>query len=261
LTPFSGASLSLPLPGSSQSIAAPAAAVYRRDLETGDTLLVSRGNPTEAAPAGEAADGEAYEAVFVGESDCEGRLPRRGLDQPHRGHAAGVRGLPDFCAAPTTELVSLDEAGEPFEQAPAPSTTTAGRVAFIAQGASFELRLLYVRDLAPGQTTLPARASGPEGEPADYEVTDRKSAVIAARGCRAIFATNAMNLIGEEEAALPGSETFVRQLAPCKPAPPEEEGTGAGPGPAPAPGAGGGQGSQDAPTAGTSGPSRPPRCG
>jgi hypothetical protein len=214
--------------------------VFRRDLRTGATLLVSRGNPTEAAPEGEPADGEAYEAVFVGTSDCEVAFLGSGSTDLTAGTPPplGVY-VRDFCASPpTTTLVSLDGEGDPFEQALAPSTTTDGRIAFIAQGAPFEPRLLYVRDLAAGTTTLLARASGAEGEPADYEVADRDAARIASGGCRAIFTTVANNLIGEEEVALPGAETFVRQLTPCKPAPPaEEEEAAAGPGPVP----GGGQ--------------------
>jgi hypothetical protein len=197
---------------------------YRRDLVTGENLLVSRGNPTEAAPDGEPSDGEAYEAVFVGSSDCEVAFLGAGSTNLVAG-VSPVFGVyvRDFCAAPpTTALVSLDEEGEPFEQALAPSTTTAGQIAFIAQGASFEPRLLYLRDPVAGRTSLLARASGAEGEPADYEVVDRKSARIAAGGCRAIFTTLANNLIGEVEEALPGAQTFVRQLAPCKAAPPEE---------------------------------------
>ncbi len=214
--------------------------VYRRDLQTGETLLVSRGNPTEAAPDGEPADGEAYEATFVGASDCEVAFLGAGSTDLAEGTPPpyGVY-LRDFCASsPSTALVSLDEGGEPFEQALAPSTTTDGRIAFIAQEAFFEPRLLYVRDLAAGQTTLLARAGGPEGEPADREVVDRGSARIAAGGCRAIFSTDALNLIGEEEAALPGVETFVRQLEPCtrEEEEAEEAGTGPGPGSGTAPG-------------------------
>jgi hypothetical protein len=198
--------------------------VFRRDLRTGATLLVSRGNPTEAAPDGEPADGEAYEAVFVGSSDCEVAFLGAGSTNLAEGVAppAGVY-VRDFCASPpTTTLVSMDEEGNPFEQALAPSTTTDGRIAFIAQSAPFEPSLPYLRDPATGQTSLLARASGPEGEPANYEVADRKAALIAAGGCRAIFTTLANNLIGEVEEALPGAQTFVRQLAPCTPVPPEE---------------------------------------
>jgi hypothetical protein len=197
--------------------------VFRRDLRTGATLLVSRGNPTEAAPDGEPADGEAYEAIFVGTSDCAVAFLGAGSTNLAAGASPqyGVY-VRDFCTSPpTTTLVSLDEGGSPFEQALAPSTTAAGQIAFIAQSSPFEPRLLYVRDPATAKTTLLARAAGPEGEPANYEVVDRGSARIAAGGCRAIFTTLANNLIGEVEEALPGAQTFVRQLAPCKPAPPE----------------------------------------
>jgi hypothetical protein len=246
--------------------------LFRRDLQTGETLLVSRGNPTEAAPDGEISDGEAYEGVFVGSSDCEVAFLGAGSTNLVEGVSPlyGVY-LRDFCAAPaTTTLVSLDEEGVPFEQAVGPSTTADGRVAFIAQDAVFEPRLPYLRDLAAGRTSLLGRASGPEGEAADYEVVDRKAAVIAAGGCRAIFTTLANNLIGEVEEALPGAQTFVRQIEPCKPTPPEEAGgTGGGtdpgngqtdPGGATDPGASGsagdtGKSSSSTPTAGAPAPS------
>ena len=202
--------------------------VYRRDLRTGETLLVSRGNPTGAAPEGEPADGEAYEAVFVGSSDCEVAFLGEGTTNLSVGaHPAFAIYLRDFCVAPpVTTLVSVDEGGEPFEQAVSPSTTADGEVAFIAQGAPFEPRLLYLRDPAAGRTTLLARASGPEGEPANTEVADERAGSVAAGGCRAIFTTVASNLIDEEEVALPGAETFVRQLAPCRsPSTPEKEET------------------------------------
>jgi hypothetical protein len=210
--------------------------VFRRDLRTGETLLVSRGNPTEAVPDGAPADGEAYEAVFVGSSDCQvaflGSASTNLTDDVPPPLGVYVR---DFCSSPPkTALVSIDEEGKPFEQAVSPSTTTDGEIAFIAQGAVFEPRLPYVRDLAAGQTSLLARGSGAEGEPADYEVVDSGAARIAADGCRAIFTTLADNLIGEEEVALPGAQTFVRQLAPCKPAPPEEPEGDGGPRGAPA---------------------------
>jgi WD40-like Beta Propeller Repeat len=226
--------------------------VYRRDLQTGETLLVSRGNPTEADPDGEPADGEAYEAAFVGSSDCEVAFLGEGTTNLSPGaHPPFGIYLRDFCTAPSvTTLVSLNEEGKPFEQAVSPSTTADGAVAFIAQGAPFEPRLLYLRDPATDQTTLLSRASGPEGEPANTEVADERAGMVAATGCRAIFTTVASNLIDEEEVALPGAETFVRQLAPCRAAPPED-GETVDPGPGPGPGPGDGHGSETSGAAAT----------
>jgi WD40-like Beta Propeller Repeat len=200
--------------------------VYRRDLETGETILVSRANPTGPALAGEPAAGEAYEAVFVGSSDCEVAFLGEGTTNLTPDGEDPPRGvyLRDFCTSPSvTTLLSIDEGDEPFEQAVFPSATADGRVAFIAQGASFEPRLLYLRDPVTRQTTLLDRATGPEGEPADREVSNQAAAMVAAGGCRAIFTTNADNLFGEEEALPGGSQTFVRQLAPCKQAASGEE--------------------------------------
>src|SRR5262249_51257093 len=112
--------------------------VWRRDLTTGESLLVSRGAPTEAAPDGEPADGEAFEAVFVGGSDCRVAFFATGttdLTPTGEDPASGIY-LRDFCAAPSTTLLSLDPEGEPLEEVTGPSTTEGGLVAF--EGNVFE---------------------------------------------------------------------------------------------------------------------------
>jgi TolB protein len=214
--------------------------VYRRDLQTGATVLVSRSNPTVAAPEGEPSGGEAYEATFVGDSDCEVAFMGRGPNELVSGLTAAPYGVyeRDFCASPpTTTLLSVDGAGEPFESAVGPSATTDGRVAFIAAESSFESAELYVDSPGGGSPTLLSRASGAEGEAADHGVATHNTGKIAAGGCRAVFTTDSLNLVGETEAALPGPwQVFARQLDACRPAP--EVGGGTPPAttaPAPAP--------------------------
>jgi hypothetical protein len=192
--------------------------VYRRDLQSGETLLVSRTNPTALVPQGEPANGEAYEAVFVGPSDCTVAFLGEGttnLTPDEEDPAYGVY-LRDFCSSPpVTTLLSVRQDGEPFEEAVAPSTTADGRVAFLGENHFPESRHLYLRDPVAQQTTLLDRASGSAGEPENSGVSEG-GAMIAASGCRAIFTSEASNLF-DTEAPLPGgAQTFVRQLAPCR---------------------------------------------
>jgi hypothetical protein len=196
--------------------------VYRRDLQSGETLLVSRTSASGPEPTGEAADGEAYEAVFVGSSECRIAFLGEGTTNLNPAGEDPPRGIyiRDFCSSPsTTTLVSINEEGEPFEQATFPSPTSDGRVAFLAQNFAFEPRHFYLRDVDARKTIELDLANGVDGEPANGEIADQGAATVAANGCRAVFTTNASNLLGKEE-AIPGSQTFVRQLAPCKPTPP-----------------------------------------
>lgn len=192
--------------------------VYRRDLQSGETLLVSRANPTGAAPRGEPADGEAFEAVFVGSSDCEVAFLGEGtsdLTVDGEDPAQGVY-LRDFCSSPpATTLLSVREDGEPFEEAVSPSATVDGRVAFLGENHFPETRHLYLRDPVAQQTTLLDRASGPAGE-AENDGVSEGGAKIASSGCRAIFTSEADNLFGGEEPLPGGAQAFVRQLAPCR---------------------------------------------
>jgi hypothetical protein len=216
--------------------------VYRRDLESGETVLVSRGNPTESAPQGEPADGEAFEASFAGPGDCRVAFLAVGTSDLRSGGEDPAEGiyLRDFCApSPSTTLVSLREGGEPFEEVFWPSADDQGQVAFEGENSFPDVRHLYLWDPGTGQATLLDRASGAGGEPANQAVVG--GARVAAAGCRALFVSEADNLLGEE-AALPGEQAFVRQLAPCKQPPPAPE-SGASPaadtrGPAPDSGSG-----------------------
>lgn len=205
--------------------------VYRRDLQAGKTILVSRSAPTGAsAPAGEPADGEAYVATFVGSSDCRVAFYAEGttdLDPGGEDPPQAVY-LRDFCGPiPTTTLVSVDENGEPFEIAESPIAADDGRIGFEAHTPP-ETRHFYMRDVTAGQTTLVDRATGPAGEPGGNEVEWN---AIAANGCRAAFVTESTNLTEPEPPVGVRRQIYVRQLAPCVPKPSD-------PGPTPAAGAG-----------------------
>ena len=189
--------------------------VYRRDLQTGQTLLISRTPPTVSAPEGEPADGESFEAKFVGTSDCRVAFLGVGttnLDPSEEDPALGVY-LRDFCSSPpTTTLVSVRQDGEPFEEAVSPVATDDGRIGFEGQNLFPETRHFYLRDIAAGQTTLVDRAGGAEGEPAGREVEWN---AVSANGCRAAFTSTAGNLVGEGVVPAEKRQAYVRQLAPC----------------------------------------------
>jgi hypothetical protein len=206
--------------------------IYRRDLQTGTTVLVSRTTPTESAPAGLPANGESFEPLFVGDDAC--RVAFSGFETSNLAPGeAPVLGayLRDLCAAPpTTTLIGRDGAGQPFEES-VPAGASGNGHEVLIEATPPGPRHLYLRDLGSGQTTLLDRAGGPAGASADAEV---EWAAIAANGCRAVFTTQATNLTAEPppsppEAPHPPTQAFARQLAPCKP--PLEGGTGGSGGP------------------------------
>jgi hypothetical protein len=190
--------------------------VYRRDLQTGQTLLVSRSGATVSAPDGEPADGESFEATFVGTSDCKVAFLGVGttnLDPGEEDPALGVY-LRDFCSSqPTTSLISVRQNGEPFEEAVSPVATNDGRIGFEGQNLFPETRHFYLRDVTAAQITLVDRAGGAEGEPAGREVEWN---AVSANGCRAAFTSTAGNLVGEGVAPAEKRQAFVRQLVACQ---------------------------------------------
>jgi hypothetical protein len=193
--------------------------VYRRDLQTGETLLISRSEATESAPEGEPADGYAYEAFFVGASDCRIAFYAEETTNLDPGGEDPTRGiyLRDLCAStPTTTLVSVRENGESFEEAESPVTTDDGRIGFEAQNPFPERRHFYLRDVAAGTTTLIDRATGAAGDPGNSGVEWN---AISANGCRAAFATESTNLIVPAPPETADRQAYVRQLAPCVPQP------------------------------------------
>ncbi len=189
--------------------------VYRRDLQTGQTLLVSRSAPSGPEPEGEPADGESFEATFVGASDCEVAFLGVGttnLDPGDEDPAFGVY-LRNFCSSsPTTTLVSVRQDGEAFEEAVSPVAADDGRIGFEGQNLFPETRHFYLRDVAAGQTTLVDRANGAEGEPATKEIEWN---AVSANGCRAAFTSAAGNLVGEGVAPAEKRQAYVRQLSAC----------------------------------------------
>jgi Tol biopolymer transport system component len=212
--------------------------VYRRDTETGETILVSRSSATAAAPDGEASDGETFEPTFVGESDC--RVVFTGFEadnlSPGPAPVLGVY-LRDLCASPqTTELISLDDQGAPFEEATFAGASGDGSRILIA-ALPPNPRHLYLREPPGGGTTLVDRASGADGVAGDGEVA---AAALAADGCRAAFTSAADNLT--PQAPPSGSsnllQVYARQLGGCE-----------APAPSPPPPGGGGSGGQPPATA------------
>jgi len=202
--------------------------VYRRDTQTGETILVSR------SAAGEASDGETFEPTFVGAGGC--RIAFVGFEAGNlvAGPAPllGVY-LRDLCASPpTTTLISLGEDGAPLEEATfAGSSADGDRV--LVMGTPPDPRHLYLRDLSSTETRLVDRADGSAGEPGDGEVA---WAALSGDGCRAAFTSAATNLTPQPPPSGGSNllQAYVRQLGGCEPAPPPHLGSGgyagAGPG-------------------------------
>jgi hypothetical protein len=184
--------------------------VYRRDLQTGQTLLVSR-----SAPQGEPADGESFEATFVGDSDCIVAFLGSGttnLDPDAGAPTYGIY-LRNFCTlSPTTTLISVRPDGKAFDEAVAPIATSNGLIGFMGSNPFPETRHFYLRDEAGGPASLVDRAAGTEGEAAQGEV---EWDAIAANGCRAAFTSASDNLLGEGVAPTGKTQAYVRQLAAC----------------------------------------------
>lgn len=193
--------------------------VYRRDLQTGETTLVSRTNPTQAAPSGEVSDGEAFEPSFVGANGC-----RVGFTAVEATNLFGGPGRPevatyvrDLCATPpTTTLISLDEDGQPFAEGVLAGSSDDGREVLLKAASLGAASHLFLRDPDSSQTTLVDRAGGAAGAPAELGV---EQGALAGNGCRAVFTSGATNLTPEAPPQSGSSplQVYARQLAPCKP--------------------------------------------
>jgi len=201
--------------------------VYRRDTQTGETVLVSR------SAAGEASGGESFEPAFVGAGGCE--VAFSALEAANlAGGSPPLLGvyLRDLCASPpTTTLIGLGEDGAPLEEATfAGSSADGDRV--LVMGTPPDPRHLYLRDLSNGETRLIDRTDGSAGEPGDGEVA---WAALSGDGCRAAFTSAAANLTPQPPPSGGSNllQAYVRQLDGCEPAPPPPPGSGgdAGPGP------------------------------
>jgi Tol biopolymer transport system component len=201
--------------------------VYRRDTQTGETVLVSR------SATGEPSDGETFEPSFVGAGGC--RIAFTGFEANNlTAGTAPVLGvyLRDLCASPpTTTLVSLGEDGSPFEEATFGGSSADGNRILIA-GTPPDPRHLYLRDLASGETRLIDRASGSTGEPGDGEVA---WAALSGDGCRAAFTSAATNLTPQPPPSGGSNllQAYVRQLGGCEPPPPPPSNSGGDAGAAP----------------------------
>lgn len=200
--------------------------IYRRDLQSGETVLVSRANPTTAAPQGEASDGEAFEPTFVGGDGC--RVAFTALEAPDlfEGGKAPITAtyLRDLCSSPPrTALLSVDEVGQPFEEAVPVGADKGGTEVLLKAAAAGAQSHLYLRDLAAGTTTRLDRASG-AGALGDEGI---ELGALAGGGCRAVFTSTATNLTPEAPptgGSIQQPQAFARQLTPCAlPSQPEDE--------------------------------------
>ena len=196
--------------------------VYLRGLEDPfATTLLSRSSPTETDPAGAQGDGESFEPAFLG-ADCRVGFSSEASNLAPGGGPSFQVYVRDLCAAtPSTTLVGLDEGGLPFEEAALLGGSGDGRGVLFTGETAPGPRHLYLRDLGADRTALVDRASGAAGPAADLAV---EQGAISANGCRVAFTSPATNLSAEAPPSGGSSQplqVYVRQLAPCRPAPEE----------------------------------------
>jgi Tol biopolymer transport system component len=202
--------------------------VYLRDLQTDATTLVSKTAPSEAAPAGEPGNASSEGGKLVGADGCEVAFDSEASNlYSFEGHPLATPEvyLTNLCATPLqTTLVSRADgaAGAPAGVGNSANPRVSGASAngryilFSALGSLLgedtnTSRHLYLRDLETGETTLVDRATGPAGAEAN---SDPEASAISANGCRAVFDTEASELV-EPEPPFSERELYVRQLAAC----------------------------------------------
>jgi Tol biopolymer transport system component len=182
--------------------------LYRRDLLTGATDLVSRADgPNGAAAADGFSQGPSISADGMRvafDTSASNLAP---------GHAGAARQVyvRDLAAA-TTTLVSRASDGSPADQSASQARMTAdGRhVVFVSQAGNLGAGAagtdhVYLRDLVSGQTQLVDRASGADGAIGNAAAEDPS---VSADGRLVAFAGNATNLNPDD--ADPDSDVYVR---------------------------------------------------
>jgi Tol biopolymer transport system component len=191
--------------------------VYRRDLETGATVLVDRvsgaGGPTfSRAARAEAISADGRYVLFAA---SVANLEDAGGD--HAETAFPVQYVRDTVAATTTAVSRADGVeGELADEASEASSISAdGRyVAFASTagnlpGATGESQV-YLRDLQGGTTTLvSANPSGQAGDRGSFF-----PAAIGGRGCEVEFSSLAFDLVEPTPA---GEQVYVRDLCASPP--------------------------------------------
>ncbi len=144
--------------------------IYLRDLNSGETELVSRAD----GPTGASADGASTQPAI----DAAGDIVAFTSASPNLGASAdSPQVFARDLARSQTELISRPVNGEPVlpTTAAAPSIDAAGdRISFVAVGAieapATPLFEAFVRDRGEQTTTLVSRADGVAGAPADAAV-------------------------------------------------------------------------------------------
>jgi hypothetical protein len=195
--------------------------VYLRDLQTGTTTLVSQ------IANGEAGEGRSENPVLVGEEGCEVEFNSEAhnlLEPPSiliNGEPIEISGsqvyLRNLCSTPaSTTFLSQNEAGIAGDAYGVFGGSANGSDILFA-GEFVGGYHLFLRDPGIGQTTQLDRASGSKGVSANGE---SQQAAISANGCRAVFDTQATNLLSqagppEGPNGEKPTEVYARQLAAC----------------------------------------------
>ena len=182
--------------------------LYRRDLLTGATDLVTRADGPDGAPAadgfsqGPSISADGMRVAF--DSSASNLAP---------GHAGAARQVyvRDLATA-TTTLVSRASDGSPADQTAGEARMTAdGRhVAFVSQAGNLGAGAagtdhVYLRDLASGQTQLVDRANGAGGAIGSAQATDPSA---SADGRLVAFGSDATNLDPDDADA--DGDVYVR---------------------------------------------------
>jgi Tol biopolymer transport system component len=184
--------------------------VFRRDTETGATILVTREDGLDGTPASGAAPSISADGRLITFQSQDDTLP--GV-----GNAALLYLFVRDVDAGTTTLVSRPTGLGPTTQDASsfvPVVAANGRfVAFESDADNLTAetvaadRNIFVRDLDANTTTLVSRAGGPTGAPGNGRSTDK---AISADGRFVAFTSAAANLSTEDQD--PVDDVFVRDM-------------------------------------------------
>ncbi|MCB0828905.1 MAG: PD40 domain-containing protein, partial [Solirubrobacterales bacterium] len=187
--------------------------VFRRDLETGEVVLVSRADGAAGAPAGSGG----RRASISSDGSRVSFITTSAL-VPADTNAAGDAYVRDI-AANTTTLASRDDGpggavavtGLAGSSSDAAISGDGTRVAFNSDAANLEGggadEQVYVRDLESGETILASRANGMAGAIGDR---DSRKALLSDDGTVVVFESTAANL--DPADAIIDQDVYVRNL-------------------------------------------------
>ena len=203
--------------------AQPPRLVYRRDLQTGENVLISRAD----GAAGDVPDADAFSPRITADGDEIVFATRaKNLSDDDRTATGTPTSSSATVSADATELVSLDHTDAGISDGPQgagfyPAMSADGRyVAFDTEAEDVtaedanSVGDVVVRDRVADTTTLVSRATGASGAPGDYHSALPQ---LSADGTKIAFVTLADNLGSisppDEETPLHRLNVYVRDMA------------------------------------------------